>query len=174
MRRPGCKPPNENTSRNVPYRPVRYDDGYVRHGMQSFLAAFNIRTGKVTTRCGPTHKAQDLVEFMEWVAQEYADAKRMIVTWDNVNTAHRAYLLRWRIERSRDRRRSLSLYLTARCGNRMAVVAHAGPLRSMTRSESRCCTIAAVFQSVPRGTLDMERHFEVKHGEMPEREYRSR
>lgn len=73
------------TQRPVPGRPGRYEYEYIRHGTQSLFAAFNIRTGHVTAACGPTRKANDLVDFMETVAVQYAGAKRVMVIWDNLN-----------------------------------------------------------------------------------------
>ena len=76
------------TRRPVPGRPGRYECEYIRHGTQSLLAAFNIRTGDVTATCGPTRTAEDLMTFMDHVAQTYSHAKRIVVIWDNLNIHH--------------------------------------------------------------------------------------
>lgn len=83
------------TKRAVPGRPGRYEYEYIRHGTQSLLAALNIRTGKVTAQCGPTRKAEDLLEFLEDVADEYVDAKRIVIIWDNLNIHHDGPDERW-------------------------------------------------------------------------------
>jgi len=83
------------TRRAVPGRPGRYEHEYIRHGTQSLLAAFNIRTGRVTARCGPTRTAEDLESFLEAVAQEYREAPRIIVIWDNLNIHHDGQQKRW-------------------------------------------------------------------------------
>lgn len=72
------------TQRPIPGRPGRYEFEYIRHGTQSLLAAFEIRTGKVLAHCGPTRTAQDLRAFLEEVAAAFPE-KRIIVIWDNLN-----------------------------------------------------------------------------------------
>lgn len=83
------------TKRAVPGRPGRYEYEYIRHGTQSLLAAFNIRNGKVTARCGPTRTADDLFELMEDIAEEYRHYKRIIIIWDNLNIHHDGPDGRW-------------------------------------------------------------------------------
>lgn len=70
----------------IPGRTGRYEHEYIRHGTQSLIAGFNTQTGKVTASCGATRTADDLMQFMEKVAVEYADAKHIIIIWDNLNT----------------------------------------------------------------------------------------
>lgn len=73
------------TRRPLPGRSGRYEFEYIRHGTQSLLASFDIRTGHVLARCGATRKAEDLMAFMESVASHYHWARRVIVIWDNLN-----------------------------------------------------------------------------------------
>lgn len=73
------------TQRPLPGRSGRYEFEYIRHGTQSLLASFDIRTGQVLARCGDTRKAQDLMNFMESVASHYHRARKVIVIWDNLN-----------------------------------------------------------------------------------------
>jgi len=68
-----------------PGRPGRYEFEYERHGTTSLIAAFNVKTGKVLHRLGPTRTADDLLAFMEEVAHHYREAKKVIVIWDNLN-----------------------------------------------------------------------------------------
>ncbi len=81
--------------RPVPGRPGRFEFEYIRHGTQSLLAAFNIRSGEVLAHCGKTRSADDLVAFMEGVAEHHRDAKRIIVIWDNLNIHHDGTQGRW-------------------------------------------------------------------------------
>jgi transposase len=83
------------TQRPLPGRPGRYECEYIRHGTQSLLASFDINTGRVVASCGSTRTAEDLLTFMEQVAVEYRDAKRIIVVWDNLNIHHDGKSLRW-------------------------------------------------------------------------------
>ncbi|MGH7240614.1 MAG: IS630 family transposase [Candidatus Saccharimonadales bacterium] len=66
---------------------VRLDYEYKRHGTQTLLACFEVKTGQVFGHCGKTRKTEDLMEFMEAVAQRYPDQKVYIV-WDNLNIHH--------------------------------------------------------------------------------------
>lgn len=52
-----------------PGRPGRYKFEYKRHGTASLLAGFNLQTGEVISRLGPTRTAEDLTAFMEQVAE---------------------------------------------------------------------------------------------------------
>ncbi|WP_324667952.1 IS630 family transposase [Geochorda subterranea] len=83
------------TRRAIPGRPGRCEYEYIRHGTQSLLAAFDIRTGHVTARCGPTRTAEDLVSLLEAVAEAYREAARIIVIWDNLNIHHDGPQARW-------------------------------------------------------------------------------
>ena len=81
--------------RPVPGRPGRFEFEYIRHGTQSLLAAFNIRNGEVLADCGKTRGADDLMAFMERVADHHRDAKRIVVIWDNLNIHHDGAQGRW-------------------------------------------------------------------------------
>lgn len=83
------------TQRPIPGRPGRYEYEYIRHGTQSLLASFDISTGRVVAGCGSTRTAGDLLAFMEQVAVEYRNAKRIIVVWDNLNIHHDGKDRRW-------------------------------------------------------------------------------
>ncbi|WP_324669939.1 IS630 family transposase [Geochorda subterranea] len=83
------------TRRAIPGRPGRCEYEYIRHGTQSLLAAFDIRTGRVTARCGPTRTAEDLVSLLEAVAEAYREAARIIVIWDNLDIHHDGPQARW-------------------------------------------------------------------------------
>lgn len=76
-------------------RPGRYEFEYERHGTTSLIAAFNVGSGKVLHRLGPTRTADDLVAFMEEVALNYREAKKVIVIWDNLNIHLEGHDQRW-------------------------------------------------------------------------------
>lgn len=63
----------------------KYEHEYIRHGTQSLIASFDIKTGNVIAECGDSRKATDLVAFMERVAEEYKNEKTIHVIWDNLN-----------------------------------------------------------------------------------------
>jgi transposase len=75
-----------------PGAPGRKEFEYIRRGTRSLIAGFNIRTGHVIARCGPTRKAVDLLAFMEQVAMRYPKGPVYII-WDNLNIH---YGERWR------------------------------------------------------------------------------
>lgn len=64
---------------------ARHDFEYIRHGTQSLITSFDIKTGAVYAHCGDTRKAVDLEAFMEEIAFQYQDVSRVIVIWDNLN-----------------------------------------------------------------------------------------
>jgi len=53
-----------------PGEPGRYEYEYIRHGTQSLIASFEIKTGEVYGECGSTRTAADLEHFMENIAQK--------------------------------------------------------------------------------------------------------
>ncbi len=71
----------------APGRPGRNEYEYIRHGTQTLIAAFDVRTGKVFGRCGHTRSADDLIVFMENLAVLYPKGPVYIV-WDNLNIHH--------------------------------------------------------------------------------------
>lgn len=70
-----------------PGRAARKEFEYKRHGTATLIGAFNIRTGEVLARCGPTRTADDLLAFMEQVARRYPSGPVYII-WDNLNIHH--------------------------------------------------------------------------------------
>lgn len=98
MRRQACRPSNvEVPSCPLPLDgPGRLEFEYVRHGTTSLLTAFNMTSGQVSHSMGPTRKADDLMAFMEAVAEEYSDKKHITVIWDNLNIHHDGASERWK------------------------------------------------------------------------------
>lgn len=76
-------------------RPGRQEFQYVRHGVTSLIAAFNVQSGEVLHRLGPTRTADDLLAFMDTVADHYRDAKKVVVIWDNLNIHLEGSSRRW-------------------------------------------------------------------------------
>jgi transposase len=68
-----------------PGRLRRREFEYIRHGTQTLIAALDVHTGKVVGTCRDRRTQADMVEFMETVAQVYAD-QPVHVVWDNLNT----------------------------------------------------------------------------------------
>lgn len=75
-------------------RPGRRDSDYQRHGSSVLLAAWNIRSGQVFAKCRKQRKGDDLVEFMEQVAEAYPNTK-VIIIWDNLNIHYDGKSERW-------------------------------------------------------------------------------
>jgi transposase len=73
---------------------VRYEFEYRRHGTQSLLAAFDIRTGRVFGRVVKKRSAKRLVSFMNQLARRYPTGD-VYVVWDNLNTHHDGRDRRW-------------------------------------------------------------------------------
>lgn len=78
-----------------PGRAGRYEYEYKRHGTVSLLAAFDIATGKVMGSCGQTRTGDDLVTFMGRVAEQYKEAEKIHIIWDNLNIHYDGKDQRW-------------------------------------------------------------------------------
>lgn len=57
---------------------------YIRHGTRTLFAAFNPHTGDVVAECTVQRGANDLLAFMERVAERYPTGNVTII-WDNLN-----------------------------------------------------------------------------------------
>jgi hypothetical protein len=68
-------------------RAGRKEFEYIRHGIRTLLASYNIRTGEVLGHCGPTRSADDLLAFIEHIAAHYPTGPVYII-WDNLNIHH--------------------------------------------------------------------------------------
>jgi transposase len=67
-----------------PGRLRRREYEYKRHGTQALLCAFDVHTGRVVAECQDTRTGQDLIRFMERVAEIYPTGLVHVV-WDNLN-----------------------------------------------------------------------------------------
>lgn len=66
---------------------VRLDYEYKRHGTQTLIAAYNAKTGHIFGQCGKSRKKEDIMRFMEEIAQKYP-LKQIYIIWDNLNIHH--------------------------------------------------------------------------------------
>ncbi|THF73335.1 IS630 family transposase [Cohnella fermenti] len=66
-------------------RTGRIEYEYIRHGTQALLASFDVKTGEVVASCGAHRKADDLLAFMDKVAERYRHCRKIIIVWDNLN-----------------------------------------------------------------------------------------
>ena len=78
----------------LPGRAARREFEYIRHGTQTLLAALNVHTGEVLERCGDTRTGEDLVQFMEHVANCYPTGDVHVI-WDNLNIHFDGAAQRW-------------------------------------------------------------------------------
>lgn len=69
----------------APGRLRRREFGYIRHGIQTLLAAYDVHTGQTVISCGVTRTQDDLFAFMNQVAQAHPKGAVDII-WDNLNT----------------------------------------------------------------------------------------
>lgn len=76
----------------APGQPARQEFEYRRHGTRTLIASYNVGTGEVLGRCGPSRTAEDLLAFMEQLAAHYPTGPVYII-WDNLNIHHGA---RWK------------------------------------------------------------------------------
>lgn len=73
----------------------KYESEYIRHGTQSLITSFDIKTGRVIATCGDSRTAEDLLSFMEMVSKEYENEKKICVVWDNLNIHTNGACERW-------------------------------------------------------------------------------
>lgn len=87
---------------------VRHEYEYKRHGTRVLLAAYDIRTGQVFGQVLPQRTAEATVEFMDALAQHYAN-REVYVVWDPGSMAGSAW------ERSPANKPLNSLMLKGKC-----------------------------------------------------------
>ena len=69
---------------------------HIRHGTQTLIARFNTINGKVSAMVGKIRKTEDLLEFMDKLAEEYKDIETIHIIWDNLNIHKDGTEGRWR------------------------------------------------------------------------------
>jgi hypothetical protein len=73
--------------RSVPGTPARYDAEYVRHGVANLFLFSEPLTGKRCVRVREQRTMQDWAHVMrELIEETYADAERIVLVMDNLNT----------------------------------------------------------------------------------------
>ncbi len=78
--------------RRYPHKPLRpggrelIEHEYKRHGTCCLTAGLEVATGQVMGLLTPNRPAQVFAEFIEWACQTYAEARRIHVVLDNLNT----------------------------------------------------------------------------------------
>jgi transposase len=77
-----------------PGRPRRQEFEYKRRGTQALIGSFEVGTGEVLGSCGDTRTGDDLVRFMDMVAERYP-AGTVHVIWDNLNIHFDGAHARW-------------------------------------------------------------------------------
>lgn len=87
----GRKHPGRNAE---PGSDARMDYEYVRNGTRKLIAAFDPRTGEVYGEVRPSRTAEDLVAFMDTIAEMYPEQPVHII-WDNLNIHHDGPSERW-------------------------------------------------------------------------------
>ena len=70
----------------APGRPARYDYEYKRHGVCNVFMANEPLAGKRTVKVTERKTKQDWAHFIADVAEQYADAERITLVMDNLNT----------------------------------------------------------------------------------------
>jgi len=87
----GRKHPGRNPQ---PGRDARMDYEYVRNGTRKLIASFEPSTGQVYGEVRESRTAEDLVEFMENLAEIYPEQQVHII-WDNLNIHYDGPSERW-------------------------------------------------------------------------------
>jgi transposase len=78
--------------RKYPHKPMRpggrelIEHEYKRHGTCCLTAGLEVATGQVMGLLTPNRPAEVFAEFIEWACQTYAEARRIHVVLDNLNT----------------------------------------------------------------------------------------
>jgi transposase len=68
---------------------------YRRHGTTNLFAAFNVQTGKITTRCFNRKRASEFLTFMNQVVKEHPKGKEIHVVLDNLSAHKTADVKEW-------------------------------------------------------------------------------
>lgn len=79
---------------SAPGRDARMDYEYIRNGTRKLLASFDPHTGEVYGEVREGRTAEDLLSFMDALAERYPEQEVHIV-WDNLNIHHEGPTMRW-------------------------------------------------------------------------------
>jgi len=75
-------------------KPLAREFEYKRHGTQTLIAGFNIRTGQVHGTCGNTRTEEDFSTFIENTIKKYPNYKKYHFVLDQLNTHKSESLVR--------------------------------------------------------------------------------
>lgn len=67
-------------------KPVAIEFEYKRHGTQTLIAGFNVRTGEVHAVCGDTRKEEDFALFIQNTIEDNPNYKKYHFVLDQLNT----------------------------------------------------------------------------------------
>jgi transposase len=79
----------ERKAASLPTRPgriERIEHEYVRHGTACLTAALEVATGQALGYLTPNRPAEVFAEFVRWMGDLYADARKLHIIVDNLNT----------------------------------------------------------------------------------------
>ncbi len=79
----------EQISKELPMstgKPVAIEFEYERHGTQTVIAEFNVRTGEVHAVCGDTRKEDDFASFIKSTINDNPNYKKYHFVLDQLNT----------------------------------------------------------------------------------------
>lgn len=83
-------------------KPVAREFEYMRHGTQTLIAGFDIKTGKVHGLCGDTRTEEDFAFFIENTLKIYPNYKKYHFVSDQLNTHKSETLVRLIAKHSND------------------------------------------------------------------------
>jgi len=75
-------------------KPIAIEFEYKRHGTQTLIAGFNIRTGQVYGICGDTRKEEDFTSFIRQTIDDNPNYKKYHFVLDQLNTHKSETLVR--------------------------------------------------------------------------------
>lgn len=75
-------------------KPLAREFEYKRHGTQTLIAGFNVRTGQVHGTCGDTRTEEDFSTFIENTIKKYPNYKKYHFVLDQLNTHKSESLVR--------------------------------------------------------------------------------
>lgn len=79
----------ERKAASLPTRPgriERIEHDYIRHGTACLTAALEVATGQVMGYLTPNRPSEVFAEFVQWIGQRYANARKVHIVADNLNT----------------------------------------------------------------------------------------
>lgn len=69
-----------------PGSPAKREYEYIRHGTQALIAGFNVVSGQVHGQIGATRTEDDLAQYLKGLFARHAEARKLHLIMDNLNT----------------------------------------------------------------------------------------